>query len=383
MAIAQFPTKKPILLTPFWGTDLDWPAAPTNTTTLDAAGESIALIGRVHMEAGAGTTKTISAAGGGKIWWRSGGTVTFADGSTNLRIGINDVSAATGVEDGTHDVYADLVGGTDAISTNTVYGTAMETGTKTMTHGDIIAAVIEMTGRGGSDSVQIARTNSSVAGNFPYSTVDSGAGPAKFTVFWLCVAFEFDDGTMGWIECAPSFVASTGGTALATFGNGSTPDEYGLVWSLPFGVQAIGMAAYMGNLASGDDFDLVYYSDPLGTPSSDRSVSVDPDILALGSGWVCQPWATSITIAANAVHCLSVLPTTANSVALHGATFADAKLRRQLILGENSRLGTRSNVTGAFAETTTSVPYIGLLIDGFHNGAGYNAPIIGPGGLAY
>jgi len=42
--------------------------------------------------------------------------------------------ASTGLEDGTFDVYADLVGGTDTITGSADQLTAMETGTKTITH---------------------------------------------------------------------------------------------------------------------------------------------------------------------------------------------------------------------------------------------------------
>ncbi len=101
-----------------------------NNATMDGAGESQAFIGKVFLEAGTGS-KTISSAGG-KIRWRSG-TVTFANAGTNFRIGIQDV-ASTGLEDGTFDVYADLVGGTDTITGSADQLTAMETGTKTISH---------------------------------------------------------------------------------------------------------------------------------------------------------------------------------------------------------------------------------------------------------
>ena len=69
----------------------------------------------------------------------------FSNGSTNLRIGLQDVTPATGFEDGTFDVYADLVGGTDTIAEDVILATPMESGTKTVTHGDLLAIAIEMT----------------------------------------------------------------------------------------------------------------------------------------------------------------------------------------------------------------------------------------------
>ena len=54
----------------------------TANTTLDAAGESRAYIGKVYLAGGTGS-KTISSAGG-KIWWRTAGT-TFANAGTTIR----------------------------------------------------------------------------------------------------------------------------------------------------------------------------------------------------------------------------------------------------------------------------------------------------------
>src|SRR3990172_6421351 len=131
----------------------------TSSGTLDAAGEKIVFIGRMYLEGGPGS-KTISSAGG-KIDWRTS-AVTWATPGSALRVGIADVDLTKGPpgrDDGTFDVRKDLVQGTDSLASNTWVSTAMDTGTKTIAHGDLVAIVFELTATLGVDSVQVAKTN--------------------------------------------------------------------------------------------------------------------------------------------------------------------------------------------------------------------------------
>lgn len=121
----------------------------------DAANEGCQLTGQVWLPARSGS-KTISSAGG-KIHWTAGASVVFADGATNWRMGIQDLSTSGQPPrgDGVFDVQADLVPGVDTIATTTHYATAMESGSKTITHGDYVAIVFSMTARGGTDAVRV------------------------------------------------------------------------------------------------------------------------------------------------------------------------------------------------------------------------------------
>ena len=67
-------------------------AIPSAAMTIDAAVEAVHYTGQVFLEAGSGS-KTISSAGG-KIHWRTSGTVTFANAGTTIRIGLQDVSTS-------------------------------------------------------------------------------------------------------------------------------------------------------------------------------------------------------------------------------------------------------------------------------------------------
>src|SRR5262245_7617591 len=84
---------------------------------LNAANLIFANIGQVYIDGSPGGTKTISAAGGGKICNMYGG-VTFANGTSKIDIGIQDVSAAgfPVAPDGTFDVKRTMTGGVDTIT---------------------------------------------------------------------------------------------------------------------------------------------------------------------------------------------------------------------------------------------------------------------------
>lgn len=365
----RFPNSRGVPLT-------TWPCYPgglfdtlNNLATLDAAGESAFIIGAVHLEGGAaGGTKTISAAGSGKLYTRFG-AVTFANGSTNLRMGLQDVDASTGIEDATFDVYADLVGGTDTITANTVRETTMTSGSKTLTHGDVIAIGCELTGRGGADSLVMQAVNHTTAAPslFPYRTVDSGSGPAKGTGTLPMFTIVFDDGTRGWID---PFFCVNGNTGTA-FAANSTPDERALVFELPFKAVLEGVDIFVGAIASGDDFEVVFYTDPTGTPVAAQTITVDPDLIgANSSGWVRVKF-TEVTLEADTLYAIAVRPTTNNAIQIYQVDFAFAALKGPTPLGDNWSLGTRSNQSGAFSlATDDELPTMSLYLNQLSDDAG-------------
>src|SRR4030095_12915179 len=90
-------------------------------TAMNAATAKTAMIGRVYISGRPGSAKTIIAAVGGSISFRTG-TVTFANAGTTIDLGIQDVDTANGPTarpDGSFDVSRTLTGGTDTISSNT------------------------------------------------------------------------------------------------------------------------------------------------------------------------------------------------------------------------------------------------------------------------
>lgn len=365
MALQTFPNQFGSLICTYPSQPHFSPSISPSNSTLNAAGESAAIIGYVTLEGGSsGGSKTISSSGG-KIHWRSS-TLTFSNAGTTIRVGINDVGV-TGLEDGTHDVYKDLVGGTDTIN-NGLNSTAMASGSKTISHGDFIAVVIEMTARGGTDQITVP-----VYGPFliPYGTVDTGAGPTKSSNC-MQVTIEFDDGTVGWI--GNNFIIP-GGTATGlgtntTFNVSSNPDERALIFQLPFPCSIVAPYLYLSSIASTDDYEIILYSDPLGTPVAKRTITVDADLEGSASGPNIKGFSTPYSISANTKYALAVRPTTANSVGWSDWVYGggNSHLLRPSVLGANWYLGTRTNQTGAFTETTTTLPIAGFFINQFDDG---------------
>lgn len=350
---------------------MPWPneAHPSAANgTIDAAGESQTGVGYLCLSTGPGTSKTFSSSGG-RIYWRSG-AITFANGSTNLRIGIQDVSS--GLEDGVFDVYADLVGGTDTISANAVINTAMETGTKSIAHGDKIAISIEATARGGADSVVVVRMGG-VGYLNAYLTADTGSGPTRVAGPAPLAVLTTDDGTVGWLTGSPSVFIE----AATAFNSGSTPDEYATIFTPSFATQCVGAAALVDNVASGDTFELILYSDPLGTPVAERTATIDADMIsgANQEGLAAGLFASAFTLTAGTAYAVACRPTTANNISLSRLQFGTGNgvLRTPTPLGVAWSEGTRSNQSGSFSSSDIVLPIIGPILQAFDNGAGGSA----------
>jgi|WetSurMetagenome_2_1015567.scaffolds.fasta_scaffold154184_2 hypothetical protein len=337
-----------------------------SNATLDAAGESISYIGKIFIPGGG--SKTISAAGGGKIVWSTSISSTFLNAGTNVRVGINDVNSS-GVEDGTHDVYADLVGGTDTIATLTVYSTAMEVGSKTITHGDLIAVVIEMTTRGGADSITVSAGNN--ASWFPHCATDTGSGPTR-AASAPCCHIIFDDGTYGWF---PDYYGCLI-TDISTLNLNSTPDEVALVFQLPFACEITQLFAHIGAIATTDDFEIILYSTPSGTPAAIDTFAFTGFYAGSTGASADTPFKvvlpTTRTLLANTEYAIAVRPTTTNNITLKSLDFGtgNAAYRAMTTLGTNWYYGSRTNQSGAFAATTTKLPYIGFNFRSIENIAG-------------
>jgi hypothetical protein len=359
VGLSNFPNRRGFPLGPF-------PLQPVYTatlsgTTMDAAGESYAAIGRIHLTSGPGTSKTLSSSGGAIAW--NSGAVTFGNAGTTLRIGINDVGA-TGLEDGTwtSEPFADLVGGTDTITANSLQVTPIETGSRSITHGDLIAVVFELQSRV-SDSIVVGYP--SVSTLMPYGTADTGSGPAKLTLPPM-VTILFDDGTLGWfgMDSYAFRIPSVG-----AFGSSSTPDEYGLLFQVPVEMTITALFAQVGSIASTDDFELLLYSDPLGTPVAERTVTVDADLVS--TGLYFEGGIADFTLAAATNYVIAVRPTTTNTITIGKIALPGAAYRACMPFGTTTSQVSRTDNTGAFGSADTALlPLFGVWVSAIHDGTG-------------
>lgn len=244
------------------------------TNQINAATESVHFIGHLILEGGSESgSKTISSSGPGNVFWRAGTVIAFANAGTNFRIGLQDpdVTARPVHGDGTFDVYADLVGGTDSVVGNTAYETPMETGTKTLSHGDLVCVAFEFTTRGGSDSVSISTANN--VWNTDSQSILPGAwfddGTPAATSGAPIVAIEFDDGSIGWIADG-STVTQVSSEAYNV--NTTVADEFGNLIKPEMDILVSGVNYFA--IVNGDA-EICLYSDPLGTPTLLEAVAVD------------------------------------------------------------------------------------------------------------
>lgn len=367
----------------FWLPDFDplngvfLPAV--SDATIDAANESLHITGHVWLEGKTGT-KTLSAAAGGSIWWMPGSAITFANASTNLRIGVQDADAAGAPArgDGTFDVYADLVGGTDTITAATYRDTAMTSGTKDLTHGQLVTVAITMTARGGTDSVLVRNVYTSGQSTAipqlrpAVTLITSGPTYTEQTVTPNLI-LDFGDGTYGFIE--GSWVVSTGAHYTAsTFNSGSTPDEHCNIFQVPGPIKVDMLWAMIAMSANTADVEFILYSDPLGTPSAIASGTVTVDANQISQtvnvrlARLTLP--ADISLSANTNYAIAIRPTTANSITIYHYDVSATAHWRAHSMGANCYKGTRSNQTGAFSGTTTARIIAGVRGCGIADDAG-------------
>jgi hypothetical protein len=341
-----------------------------SNTQLDATNEAAIMYGRVITEDGA--SHTINTTGSSALGWRTG-TVTFANAGSTVKVGLAPLDTTTGVPARASnssdviafDVSASFTGGGGGITTTAWQESVPTSGTKTIANGDLLAFAVQMTTRGGaSDTVQVSAAGSLQTEAFPGSTDFTGAAYASLGRLPNAV-ITFSDGTLGFFYGA--YVASVG-LNNQTWDNTSGTKEYGNLIQLPVPATAFGISAFV--TVTGDA-DLILYSNPLGTPVAEKTVSVDKDTVALASsGAVAVPFASSFSMAANTPYAAIVKPTSATSITAPYITLNASAHQKAHSLGANAYAISRN--TGAFAvQNANKDRYaIGLLVGAFEAGGG-------------
>ncbi len=338
----------------------------SGVAVVDGVGESVFAIGYINLATGPGTSKTF--ANGGKIFWKQG-AATFANATTFVNFGAENVTAA-GVEDGVFDVAFAAQATVDTITANVVnaltFGVA--SGTMTIAHGDLVAIGCECVTRGGADTLSFPRTEQTMI--MAHGSVDTGAGPtiAGTAPFF---AMTSDDGTLAWFDGLFPFITDSS----ASFNSGSTPDEYALVFQLPWKAVITALGAAIAGVAVSDDFDLILYSDPLGTPVAERTIAFDMSLgfpVTSGNGMFTQQIA-NYTLLANTKYAIALRPSTTNNLVYQRINFGSGNgtLRQATQLGVNWSTYSRTNQTGAFgSEDITTLPIFWGWLSQFDDGAG-------------
>lgn len=349
----------------------------TSTSPIDAATEKIAFMGHARWEGSPAGAKTFGTSS--KIHFKTG-TVTFADAGTTVRVGIQGVSGdGSGVSgmtpDGAFDVYVDLAGNGGVITSsddNVYKSVTMSTGSKSITDGDLIAIVFDMTARGGSDSLILAGpTSDGYFTNPGYRLYNGGAWQNFSGAVMPNILLEADDGTFGILRGAMFIIGPSSQNFSATYSytSSSSPDEYGLIFQVPFCCKVDALWFSLATSAANADATIALYSDPLGTPTVMASASHYGEYG--NNGTDNRPRLVPITeqtLAPGTDYCVALVAAGAGSCVLGYTTLASANHRTVQGLA-NCRRGSRTNATGAFSEMTTEIPLMGVQISALDDGA--------------
>ena len=284
----------------------------SDTATLDADEEEYQIIGAIHIDGGGSKTFGTS---GSAIGWLAGASITFQATAT-LRVGVKkaaSIDAANGpaaratIGAAAFDVYDDLVGGTDTISSTTWREDAMSAGTPfTVADGDLIAICFHLDITAAAQSIKIRQGLPVGTIAFPVYTLVT-SGPTYTAQTHLSnVILTFDDGALGWIE--PSHIWSTADVASGTIGN---TNIFGNVFQVPFTCKIDAIAAQCSNA----DFALDLYSTPLATPGLIEAVTHDANrAAATGSRIYLRRLATPRTLTINTDYAIGVRQTSATAI---------------------------------------------------------------------
>lgn len=292
----------------------------SDNALLDANDEEFQMIGRIKIDGGGSKTFGTS---GSSIIWLPGASITFAVNST-LRVGLKK-SASIDLANGpvgrattgaaAFDVYDDLVGGTDTITSSTAREDSMTAGTPfTINDGDRAAICFHLTSTSGTPSIKIRAASAAVAAGFPVHTlVTTGPTYTAQQMVANCI-IKFDDGTLGWIK--PTIMFSVADAASANIGNGNI---FGNIFRFP-APKKIGALAATVVTTAGSDFAIELYSTPLGTPALIESVSSDQNLTSVTGGTGGRLFfgqlTTPRTLLANTDYLVGVKQTTATNLTI-------------------------------------------------------------------
>lgn len=295
---------------------------------------------------------------------------SFVSSPSDVKFSFQDVDAS-GNPDGTPDQYRVLAGGSLAngwVSPGLITSDGTDGGTKrAVTAGDVLALVLEW------DSTQsgefwINRMSDGSNGlmPIPYALTHNGSAWTKTVTGYQSLILKYNDGTYAGLSdiTAPFTAVNT-----RSINTGSTPDEIGLLFSLPAPVRVGG--AWVGAAgAATADLDIVLYdsdgSSVLASFALDASLWPSPPTTAVQ----VVRWAP-VNLAASTSYRLVVKPTTANNVSLYTGTVSAAAITGALGGGTWHR--TERTDAGSWTETTTERPFMGLIVTALEEGTGGSA----------
>lgn len=334
--------------------------AHTGATAMNTAGQMVAFMGYLYIN-GAPTSTKLCSTSGCKIAFRPGTVTAWSGADDTVIVSLQDIDATNGPvgrPDESADVSDDLISGTDSLSTGTWKEVTMSSGTKTLTHGQLIAIVFDLSAVSGA-TVNISYQASGASSHWPLVASKSGGSWAAVAGAPNAIIYT-DDGTLAWIVGSVNWAA----TGTKSFSDSSNPDEFGLYCSAPYDMVVNGYW-FFGSLTDNGGATVTMYKDPTGTPTQiGTQLTLDAD--QTQSSGVERPWFMNVpdfSVPANMPWVLALKSTVAGTNSSLSGIAMNANSDLAIYSGGiNCYEMGRQNGTGAFSATNSSknLPVIGV-----------------------
>lgn len=296
------------------------------------------------------------------------GTVTGVSGSVALDCRIETVDATNGQPSGT--LFATNTNGavTVQFDGDNSWQVATLTADAAVDEDDYIAIVINPTSFTTVTAIAIVRQNAQIV--VPYSTyrAENLTGSYALDNEPPSYLLEYDDGTFAW--AIGTWVVNA--ITTTTINTGTATTRIAAKMQVPWPCRSAGAWVWVNPSA---DYNVVLY-DPDGSTVR-ASIAQDANILPAATiGLHYLRWEAPYTLAANTNYYVALEPAGVSNISGYHSTFPTVASLDGVPGGQTHHLALFTS--SAWVPTTTSKPFIGMLLDGFDDGAGSGGGLILP-----
>lgn len=362
----------------FTGTSTPSTLLNATARVLDLTGETYEMVGHLNIT---GRATNVAFDTLSRIIWRTGTGLVVA-GATPVTIGIQPVSLTAGPPaqgTGTYDVSATVA--LNTLADSTTYKTAMTTGTKTLSHGDVVSVRWTMGTRAGTDALFIQsflNASSSAITNYGHTVPVLNLAATTSAPCPCVLDFEGDETVLGLVEMNyPHFQTIS---ALQTY---NLNDEFGMIVRPPVKCKVDGFWI-TARQADAINYELYFVTDPLGaSPGLTLLKTLDGDSTAVASAHRAHVhYFPAVELLANTDYAFVVRSLGASGVFAHFATANDIRhIGHFYGFGVNDRRCTRTGATGAFTASANDQHFYGLHVCAWDNGAGAGGGLLAHPGM--
>lgn len=297
-----------------------------------------------------------------KIGWRTSQVTT--GGTITVRVDtVNSSGVPSGTLWGTNTSGSQVVNSADD---NTWFLTTL-TADATVVKGDLLALVLTHPGDSTSYEVSyIAATE--IISAFPYIVHRTGADTKLSGAPVL--AFEYSDGSYAVIEGSYPLKTITNDV----FNSGSSPDEVGIKITVPWKLQVTGFWTWMSTQGASSTYDVKLYNTDGSSVLLSRSGDPQKE-QATDNGVRTYLFNGVATLNSGGTYRLTLVPTSVNNVTLMNIETSTSNQMGAMDGGVDIVRTSRADA-GAWTDTSTARPMIGLTVDGIETGGSGSVVVV-------